>query len=52
MAKLILGTDLNEGASGKSNDTPKMMRRPSASMNAGLPRPASSLSETLLASGF
>ena len=52
MAKLILGTDLNEGVSSKSNDAPKMMRRPTSSMNGSLPRSASSLSETLLANGF
>jgi len=52
MAKLILETDLNEGVSGKSNDAPKMMRRPTSSMSGGLPRSASSLSETLLASGW
>jgi hypothetical protein len=51
MAKLILGTDLNEGVSSKSNDAPKMMRRPTSSMGS-LPRSASSLSDTLLANGF
>jgi len=52
MAKLILGTDLNEGVSGKSNEAPRMMRRPASSVSGGLPRSASSLSESLLASGF
>ena len=52
MAKLILGTDLNEGVSGKSNEAPRMMRRPTSSVSGGLPRSASSLSESLLASGF
>ena len=52
MAKLIIGTDLNAGVSGKSSDAPKMMRRPNTAMNSGLPRSASSLGETLLASGW
>jgi hypothetical protein len=52
MAKMILGTDLNAGVAGKSDDAPKMMRRPSSSTSGGLPRSAASLSESLLASGF
>jgi hypothetical protein len=52
MAKLSLGTDLNEGVSSKSNDAPKMLRRPTPSMNGTLPRSSLSLSDTLLANGF
>jgi hypothetical protein len=52
MAKLILGTDLNKGVSGQSNDAPRMMRRPPSSTSGGFGCSASSLSETLLASGF
>jgi len=52
MAKLILGTELNDGIPGKSNDTPKMIRRPSSAMNGGFTRQASTLSATLLPGGL
>jgi hypothetical protein len=48
MAKMIIGMDLNEA--GKSNDQPKLMRRPGSSMGGGFPRTTPSLSETALAS--
>jgi hypothetical protein len=51
MAKMIVGTDLNEGASDKSSDQPKMMRRVSAPMSA-LARTAVSMSEAMLPRGF
>jgi hypothetical protein len=51
MAKMIIGTDLNEGASDKSEEKPKMMRRAAAPMG-GLRRTAASLSEMMLPVGF
>ena len=51
MAKMIIGTDLNEGASEKSSSGPKLMRRSAAAMG-GLSRNAVSMSEALLPQGF
>jgi hypothetical protein len=50
MAKMIIGTELNEGAS-KSSEQPKMMRRVAAPMNT-LAKSAVSLSEAMLPRGF
>jgi len=47
MAKMIIGTNLNEGVSDKSSEQPKMMRRVSAPMT-GLFRTAVSASEAML----
>jgi hypothetical protein len=51
MAKMIIGTDLNEGAPDKSTERPKLQRRANVSMGA-LPLTASSLSEAMLPRGF
>jgi hypothetical protein len=51
MAKMIIGTNLNEGVSDKSSEQPKMMRRVSAPMT-GLFRTAVSASEAMLPRGF
>ena len=51
MAKMIIGTDLNEGASEKSSSGPKLVRRSAAAMG-GLSRNAVSMSEALLPQGF
>jgi hypothetical protein len=51
MAKMIIGTELNDGASDKSSVQPKMLRRAAAPMN-GLSGAAVSLSESMLPRGF
>jgi hypothetical protein len=50
MAKLIIGTDLTEGVSDKSNDRPKLQRRPASSMG-GFPI-ATTLSQAMLPGGY
>jgi hypothetical protein len=50
MAKMIIGTDLNEGAANKSEER-KMLRR-AAAPTSGLPRTAVTMSEALLPRGF
>jgi hypothetical protein len=51
MAKMIIGTDLNEGASDKSGDQPKMIRRAAAPMS-GLSSTAVTMREAMLPRGF
>ena len=51
MAKMIVGTELNEGAPDKPTERPKLQRRTNLSTGA-LPLTASSLSEAMLARGF
>ena len=51
MAKMIIGSDLNEGISDKSTSRPRLARRPSAA-TFGLPRSAVSMSEAMLPRGF
>jgi hypothetical protein len=51
MAKMIIGTDLNEGTSDKSSERPRMMRR-AAAPTSGLARGAVSMSEAMLPRGF
>jgi hypothetical protein len=51
MAKMIIGTELNEGTPEKSSSGPKLMRRSAAAMGS-LPRNAVSMSEALLPEGF
>jgi hypothetical protein len=51
MAKMIIGTNLNEGASGKSGEQPKMIRRTAAPMSA-LSGTAVTMREAMLPRGF
>lgn len=50
MAKMIIGTDLNEGVKSKSDER-KMIRR-TAAPTSGFPRTAVSMSEAMLPRGF
>jgi hypothetical protein len=51
MAKMIIGTDLNEGASDKSGEQRKMIRRAAAPMS-GLSSTAVTMREAMLPRGF
>jgi hypothetical protein len=50
MAKMILSTELNEGLSDKSNDKPKLQRRPAFAVG-GFPS-AATLSQAMLPGNF
>jgi hypothetical protein len=51
MAKMIIGTDLNEGISDKASERPKLQRRPASSLG-GFPQTATTLSQAMLPGGF
>src|ERR1700724_459773 len=51
MAKMIIGTELNEGFSDKSSETPKLMRRTRPALGSLSPT-AATLSEAMLPAGY
>jgi hypothetical protein len=51
MAKMIIGTELNEGFSDKSSETPKSMRRTRPALGSLSPT-AATLSEAMLPAGY
>ena len=51
MAKMIIGTELNEGFSDKSSETPKSMRRTRPALSSLSPT-AATLSEAMLPAGY
>jgi hypothetical protein len=51
MAKMIIGAELNEGISDKSNEKPAVMRRPKSPLSSLSPN-ATTLSQTFLPSGY